>query len=405
MEGEVEDEDLIAREDMVVTVSHRGYIKRVPLSTYRAQKRGGKGRSGMSTREEDVVTQIFIASTHTPVLFFSSRGMVYRMKVWRLPAATPQSTGKALVNLLPLAEGETITSILPLPEDETTWVQLELMFATRSGNVRRNSLADFKNILRTGKKAMRLEEGDRIIGVAISSPDDDVLLTSAQGQCTRFQIKEGVRLFKGRDSDGVRGLRLAQGDEVISMAILRHMEVDFAERDVYLRQALAMRRAQAGDAGDVPPEVEIDADSEGAAAEAPLSPARYAELAAHEQFVLTVSERGYGKRTSSYAYRISNRGGKGITAMTVNERNGPLVASFPVEETDQIMLVTDRGKLIRCPVDDVRITSRSVQGVRILKTDEEEKVVSVERIPEDGNGGGENGNGAAESDNGAAGEE
>jgi DNA gyrase subunit A len=396
MEGEVEDEDLIAREDMVVTVSHRGYIKRVPLSTYRAQRRGGKGRAGMSTREEDVVTQIFIASTHTPVLFFSSRGMVYRMKVWRLPAATPQSTGKALVNLLPLAGGETITSILPLPEDETTWGQLELMFATRSGNVRRNSLADFRSIMRSGKKAMRLDEGDSIVGVAVASPDEDVLLTTAQGQCIRFQIKEGVRLFKGRDSDGVRGIRLDAGDEVISMAILRHVEVPTGERDVYLVQALAMRRAQAGEVADAS-EVEADADVEAGDAGASLSPARYAELAAHEQFVLTVSERGYGKRTSSYAFRISGRGGKGITAMTVNERNGPLVASFPVEETDQIMLVTDGGKLIRCPVDDIRITGRNVQGVRILKTEEEEKVVSVERIPEDGNGNGvaDNGNGEA----------
>jgi DNA gyrase subunit A len=394
MEGEVEDEDLIQREDMVVTVSHRGYIKRVPLSTYRAQRRGGKGRAGMSTREEDFVTQVFIASTHTPVLFFSSRGMVYRMKVWRLPAATPQSVGKALVNLLPLAEGETITSILPLPEDETTWGQLELMFATRSGNVRRNSLADFKNILRTGKKAMRLEAGDRIVGVAVASPDEDVLLTTARGQCIRFQIKEGVRLFKGRDSDGVRGIRLEDGDEVISMAILRHVEVEVGERDVYLVQALAMRRAQAGEAAEGAAEAEADADAEGAAgAAAPLSPARYAELAAHEQFVLTISERGYGKRTSSYAFRISGRGGKGITAMTVNERNGRLVASFPVEDTDQIVLVTDGGQLIRCPVDDIRITGRNVQGVRILKTGEEEKVVSVERIPEDGNGAADNGNG------------
>jgi len=396
MEGEVEDEDLIAREDMVVTVSHRGYIKRVPLSTYRAQRRGGKGRSGMSTREEDVVTQIFIASTHTPVLFFSSRGMVYRMKVWRLPAATPQSLGKALVNLLPLAEGETITSILPLPEDETSWGQLELMFATRSGNVRRNSLADFRSIMRSGKKAMRLDEGDSIIGVAVASPEEDVVLTTAQGQCIRFQIKEGVRLFKGRESDGVRGIRLAAGDKAISMAILRHMEVETGERDVYLSQALAMRRAQAGESADAG-EAEADADAEaGTAAGASLSPARYAELAAHEQFVLTVSETGYGKRTSSYAFRISGRGGKGITAMTVNERNGPLVASFPVEESDQVMLVTDGGKLIRCPVDDIRITGRNVQGVRILKTEEDEKVVSVERIPEDGNGGADNGNGDGE---------
>jgi DNA gyrase subunit A len=400
MEGEVEDEDLIQREDVVVTVSHRGYIKRVPLSTYRAQRRGGKGRAGMSTREEDVVTQIFIASTHTPVLFFSSRGMVYRMKVWRLPAATPQSPGKALVNLLPLVEGESITSILPLPEDEKTWGDLELMFATRSGNVRRNSLADFENINRNGKIAMKLDEGDRIVRVAICTPSDNVLLTAAGGRCIRFPVTD-VRLFKGRDSSGVRGIRLDAGDEMISMAILRHVEASPGEREAYIRQALAVRRAQgaevAAEGGAEAPEAELE---EGAEA-VELTPDRYAELGAREQFILTVSERGFGKRTSSYAYRISGRGGKGITAMIVNERNGRLVASFPVEDSDQIMLVTDGGKLIRCPVDDVRITGRSVQGVRIFKTDEGEKVVSVERIPEDGsevvedNGDGEGGAGEA----------
>jgi DNA gyrase subunit A len=390
MEGEVEDEDLIAREDMVVTVSHRGYIKRVPLSTYRAQKRGGKGRSGMSTREEDVVTQIFIASTHTPVLFFSSRGMSYRMKVWRLPAATPQSTGKALVNLLPLTEGETITSILPLPEDAQSWGALELMFATRGGNVRRNSLADFESINRNGKIAMKLDEGDRIVRVAICTADDNVLLTTAAGRCIRFPV-EDVRVFKGRDSTGVRGIRLDEGDEVISMAILRHVGATPGEREAYMRQALAMRRAQDAEAAEAGAEAqaEVEAEAEEGAEAVELSPERYAELGAREQFVLTVSERGFGKRSSSYAYRISGRGGKGITAMIVNERNGRLVASFPVEETDQVMLVTDRGQLIRCPVDDVRIAARSVQGVRIFRTEDDEKVVSVERIPEEGNGAAE----------------
>jgi DNA gyrase subunit A len=388
MEGEVEDEDLIAREDMVVTVSHRGYIKRVPLSTYRAQKRGGKGRSGMSTREEDVVTQIFIASTHTPVLFFSSRGMSYRMKVWRLPAATPQSIGKALVNLLPLSEGETITSILPLPEDPKTWGSLELMFATRSGNVRRNSLADFESINRNGKIAMKLDEGDRIVRVAICSPSDNVLLTTAAGRCIRFPV-EDVRVFKGRDSTGVRGIRL---DEVISMAILRHVEATPGEREAYIKQSLAVRRAQDAEAAEPGTEAaEIETDVEESTEAIELTPERYAELGGREQFVLTVSERGFGKRSSSYAYRISGRGGKGITAMIVNERNGRLVASFPVEETDQIMLVTNAGKLIRCPVDDVRIAGRSVQGVRIFKTEDDEKVVSVERIPEETNGNGDAG--------------
>jgi DNA gyrase subunit A len=393
MEGEVEDEDLIAREDVVVTVSHRGYIKRVPLSTYRAQRRGGKGRSGMSTREEDFVTQIFIASTHTPVLFFSSRGMAYRMKVWRLPAATPQSTGKALINLLPLAEGETITSILPLPEDASTWGQLELMFATRSGNVRRNSLADFESINRNGKIAMKLDEGDRIVRVSICNPQDNVLLTTAGGRCIRFPVDD-VRVFKGRDSTGVRGIRLDEGDEMISMAILRHVDATPGEREAYLKQAAAVRRAQGAEAsaenGEAGAEaVEAEPEAEEGAEAIELTPERYAELGAREQFVLTVSERGFGKRSSSYEYRISGRGGKGIVAMIVNERNGRLVASFPIEETDQIMLVTDGGKLIRCPVDDVRIAGRNTQGVRIFKTEEDEKVVSVERIPEEGNGGGD----------------
>jgi DNA gyrase subunit A len=315
--------------------------------------------------------------------------MVYRMKVWRLPAATPQSIGKALVNLLPLTEGEIITSILTLPEDEKTWGQLELMFATKTGNVRRNSLADFENINRNGKIAMKLDEGDRIVRVAICTPEEDVLLTTARGQCIRFQIKEEVRLFKGRGSDGVRGIRLEDGDEVISMGILRHIEATPGERAVYLKQALAVRRGQSAEGADAIPEVEADADTEGAEANVNLSAARYAELAAHEQFVLTVSERGFGKRSSSYEYRISGRGGKGITAMIVNDRNGSLVASFPVEDNDQIMLVTDGGQLIRCPVDDVRIAARNTQGVRIFKTEESEKVVSVERVPEDGNGNGE----------------
>jgi DNA gyrase subunit A len=400
MEGEVEDEDLIQREDCVVTVSHKGYIKRVPLSTYRAQRRGGKGRSGMSTRDEDVVTQIFIASTHTPLLFFSSRGMCYRMKVWRLPAGTPQSIGKALINLLPLQEGEAITSILPLPEDQATWANLELMFATRSGGIRRNALADFESINRNGKIAMKLDEGDQIIQVAIATPEDDVLLTSAHGRCIRFHIKEEVRLFKGRDSTGVRGIRLEDGDALISMAILRHIDASPAERQAYLKQAAAMRRAQGQEDADVAVEAEADAEVIEGAAE--LTPERYAELGGKEQFVLTVSEKGFGKRSSSYEYRTSGRGGKGIVAMVVNERNGNLIASFPIEETDQIMLVTDGGQLIRCPVNDVRIAGRNTQGVRIFKTDGSDKVVSVERVPEDSAGDGEAENDAG--DGGAGGD-
>ncbi|WP_333794964.1 DNA gyrase subunit A [Hyphomicrobium sp.] len=394
IEGDLEDEDLIAREDMVVTVSHRGYIKRVPLSTYRSQRRGGKGRSGMSTRDEDFVTQIFIASTHTSVLFFSSRGMCYRMKVWRLPAATPQAAGKALINLLPLAQGEVITSILPLPEDQETWARLQLMFATRAGNVRRNALTDFENINRNGKIAMKFEAGedgttDSIVSVAICSPEDDVLLTTAHGRCIRFLIKDEVRLFKGRDSSGVRGIRLDEGDEIISMAILTHVDASPAERAAYLKQAAQIRRSEGGE--DAEPDVEIEAeDAEEADAATDLSPERYAELSAKEQFVLTVSEHGFGKRSSSYEYRTSGRGGKGIVAMVVNERNGNLVASFPVEHSDQIMLVTDGGQLIRCPIDDVRIAGRNTQGVRVFKTEAIERVVSVERISDEGSDG-ENG--------------
>jgi len=380
IEGEVEDEDLIQREDVVVTVTHKGYIKRVPLSTYRAQRRGGKGRSGAATREEDFVTQIFVASTHTPVLFFSSRGMCYRMKVWRLPAATPQSVGKALINLLPLEQGEWITSILPLPEDASTWGTLELMFATQFGSVRRNALSDFENINRNGKIAMKLEEGDRIVKVAICSSADDVLLTAAGGQCVRFPVDE-VRVFKGRDSTGVRGIRLEDGDQVISMAILRHVDATPAERAAYLKHAAQLRRAEGLEAEEGPVET-IDAeDAEATNGELPAE--RIAELAAAEQFVLTVSERGFGKRSSSYEYRTSGRGGKGILAMVVNDRNGPLVASFPISSGDQIMLVTDAGQLIRCPVSDVRIAGRNTQGVRIFRTDADERVVSVEWIPEE----------------------
>ncbi len=374
--GEVEDEDLIQREDMVVTVSHKGYIKRVPLSTYRAQRRGGKGRAGMTTREEDFVTRVFIANTHTPVLFFSTRGMAYKMKVWRLPPAAPQARGKALINLLPLAKDEGITTILPLPEDESTWDDLHVMFATNGGTVRRNKLSDFVEVRQNGKIAMKLEEGDRIIGVLTCTENDDVLLTTANGQAIRFPVTD-VRVFKGRDSLGVRGIKLEQGDEVISMAILRHVDATPAERAEYVRQANAVRRGYVEAAGEA--ETEEGAEAGPVA----LSPERYAQLGAEEELILTVSENGYGKRSSAYEYRISGRGGKGIIAMTVNERNGPLVASFPVEEPDQIMLVTDGGHLIRVPVDGISTMGRSTQGVIIFSTAEDERVVSVEHIHEE----------------------
>jgi DNA gyrase subunit A len=394
-EGEFEDEDLIQREDMVVTVSHQGYIKRVPLSTYRAQRRGGRGRAGMATKDEDFVTRLFVANTHTPVLFFSSIGMVYKLKVWRLPASTPQARGKAMINLLPLEQGETITTIMPMPEDEASWAKLHIIFATRSGGVRRNELSDFVQINRNGKIAMKLEEaGDKIVGVQICTEHDDVLLTTANGRSIRFPVTD-VRVFSGRTSTGVRGIKLDGDDEIIAMTILRHVEVTTAEARAYLRQATAMRRAMTGETDDAEAEtveaetVEADEPDEETPGEIELtlSQDRYAELGAREQFVLTVSEKGYGKRSSSYDYRVSGRGGKGIIAMTVTARNGKLVASFPVEEHDQIMLVTDAGQLIRCPVDDVRIAGRATQGVTIFRTTADERVVSVERIIETGENG------------------
>jgi DNA gyrase subunit A len=391
IESDVDDEDLIQREDVVVSVSHKGYVKRVPLSTYRAQRRGGKGRSGMTTRDEDFVTKIFVGSTHTPVLFFSSRGMVYKMKVWRLPAATPQSVGKALINLLPLQQDERITTILPLPEDESTWAKLDVMFATKSGNIRRNSLDDFSQINRNGKIAMKLDEGDLLVDVLICETADDVLLTTGNGRCIRFAA-EDVRLFKSRGSDGVRGIRLDSadgvgGDTVISMAILTNVEATPAERTAYLKQAANIRRAQNAGDGEAEPIVEVvDEEGEEDTGTAELSPERYGELSAKEQFILTVSEKGFGKRSSAYEYRQSGRGGKGITAMVVNDRNGKMVAAFPIADTDQIMLVTDGGKLIRTPVHDVRIAGRNTQGVRVFRTDDAEKVVSVERVPEEAAG-------------------
>ncbi|MBV5263961.1 DNA gyrase subunit A [Pinisolibacter sp. B13] len=375
-DGEVDDEDLIAREDMVVTVTHAGWIKRVPLSTYRAQRRGGKGRSGMATKDEDFVVRLFVASTHAPILFFSSRGQVYKTKVWRLPLAAPQARGKALVNMFPLEKDERITSILPLPEDEGEWAALDVMFATTGGNVRRNALSDFTQVNRNGKIAMKLEEGEGIVGVDTCTVDDDVLLTTALGQCIRFPVPD-VRVFKGRDSMGVRGIALAEGDTVISMAILRHFESEAEERSLYLKQSRLMRGEIESDA-----EAVIEGGDEEPAA-GQLDMERYALMSASEQFVLTVSENGYGKRTSSFEYRTTGRGGKGIVAMSTGPRNGKLVASFPVEHTDQIMLVTDAGQLIRCPVEGIRIAGRSTQGVIVFDTAADERVVSVERIRED----------------------
>ncbi|MEL6791316.1 MAG: DNA gyrase subunit A [Pseudomonadota bacterium] len=377
-DGEMEDEDLITKEEMVVTVTHSGYVKRTPLSTYRAQKRGGKGRAGMRPKDEDFVAQLFVGNTHTPLLFFTSTGMCYNLKLWRLPEGNPQSRGKAFVNLLPLAADERVTNILPLPEDEAAWESLHVLFATRSGGVRRNKLSDFQRVNRNGKIAMKLDEGDGIIGVQICRPEEDVLLTTASGMCIRFAVDD-VRVFTGRTSTGVRGIKLADGDRVISMAILHHMDATSDETKAYLKHAAAMRRA-AGEGDDDDGDGEMSVETDGSA----LAPERIADLGAAEQFVLTVTENGYGKRSSSYEYRTSGRGGKGIIAIVSNERNGPVIASFPSEDSDEIMLVTNGGQLIRTPVHDIRVAGRNTQGVTIFRTRDGEQVVSVERIEDMG---------------------
>jgi DNA gyrase subunit A len=377
---DVEDEDLIAREDMVITVTHGGYVKRTPLSLYRTQHRGGKGRSGMATKEEDAVTRVFSANTHTPMLFFSSGGKAYQLKVWRLPIGTPTSRGKAFVNLLPIEPGETVTSILPLPEDEASWDQFDVMFATRSGSVRRNKLSDFIGIKRNGKIAMKLDDGDAIIGVGVcNAGQNDILLTTALGRCIRFATEE-VRVFAGRDSTGVRGIRLAEGDSIISMAILRAVPATPDERAAYVKHARAMAKATSGE-GDEGEEAAAPDDDEGEEAAAiSLSPERLAELGAAEEIILTVSTEGYGKRTSAYEFRRTGRGGQGLLAQDLTKRGGRLAASFPVEETDEILLVSDQGQLIRIPVNQVRLAGRNTQGVIIFRKHQDERVVSVERL-------------------------
>ena len=384
--SDLEDEDLIAREDMVITVTHGGYVKRTPLVTYRTQHRGGRGRSGMATKQEDAVTRVISASTHAPMLFFSSGGKVYRLKVWRLPVGAPTARGKAFVNLFPIEPGETMTSIVTLPEDEAEWQGFDVMFATRSGHVRRNRLSDFAQINRNGKIAMKLDEGDSIVGVSLCrAEENDILLTTALGRCIRFAVDE-VRVFAGRDSTGVRGIRLADGDEVISMAILRAVGATAEERAAYIRHANAMRRAVAGEGVEVEdaPVVEDEVEDEAVSALAALSPERIAELGAAEEQILTVSTEGYGKRTSAYEFRRTGRGGQGLLAQDLSRRGGRLAASFPVEEHDEILLVTDQGQLIRTPVTQIRVVGRNSQGVIIFRTTVEEHVVSVERLADPG---------------------
>jgi DNA gyrase subunit A len=386
LEFETDIEDLIQREDMVVTVTNAGWIKRVPLSTYRAQRRGGKGRAGMATKDEDFVRALYVVNTHTPVLFFSTLGMVYKLKVYKLPVGTPQSRGKAMVNLLPLKDGETISTVMPMPEDEATWEQLNVMFATSSGTVRRNDLSDFVNIHRSGKIAMKLEDPnspetapgangvvERLVGVATCDDKNDVLLSTRQGKCIRFEVSD-VRVFAGRSSMGVRGIKLATdgqegGDEVISMSILRHVEFDTESRDAYLKMARKLRGADEAEAGE-----------EEAGTGKVLTDEEFKRFQAAEEFVLTATRNGFGKRTSAYEYRITGRGGQGIVSIATSKRNGDVVASFPVGDQDQVMMITDAGRLIRMPINDVRVAGRSTQGVTLFSTGEDEHVTSVAHL-------------------------
>ena len=370
IEYDTDIESLIQREEMVVTVTEAGYIKRVPLNAYKAQKRGGKGKSGMTTKEEDFVTRLFVASTHTPVLFFSSKGLVYKMKVYKLPLGSPTSKGKPFVNLLPLDEGENITTIMKLPENEEECKNLSIMFATAQGNVRRNSLMDFVNVQSNGKIAMKLDEGDKLVNVALCDEDNDVMLAAKSGKCIRFPVTD-VRVFVGRNSTGVRGIKLSSDDEVISMSILKHITASYEERDEYLRISSAMKRNTQEEGTDV------YTSPEQTGLLNLLTPEKFKQMAEKEEFILTVTVTGYGKRSSSYEYRVTGRGGQGIANMEMSPRNKEVVSSFPIENDNQIMMVTDGGKLIRMPVEDIRIAGRKTQGVILFRTADDERVVSV----------------------------
>ena len=369
-------ESLIQREEMVVTVTEEGYIKRVPLSAYKAQKRGGKGKSGMTTKDEDFVTRLFVASTHTPVLFFSNKGIVYKMKVYKLPLGSPTSKGKPFINLLPLVSGENITAIMKLPENVEDCQHLSIAFATSSGNIRRNSLMDFVNVQSNGKIAMKLDEGDKLINVAMCDENNDIMLATRMGKCIRFPVTD-VRVFVGRNSTGVRGIKLAEGDEVISMTMLKHIKASLEERDEYLKVSTAMKRTDAESGTDTC----ITADQTGLLNLLTLQ--QFAEMQKMEEFILTVTVTGYGKRSSSYEYRVTGRGGSGIANIELSPRNKEVVSSFPITEDKDIMMVTDGGKLIRMPVDDIRIAGRKTQGVILFRTAEDEKVVSVTKLDAD----------------------
>ena len=369
--GDMDDEDLIEREDMVVTVTSAGWIKRTPLAEFRAQKRGGKGLSGMSTKEEDVVTTLFVANTHTQLLFFTTDGMVYKLKTWRLPQGGRTAKGKAIVNILPIPPGVSVAAIMPVDAPEKDWDKLQIFFATTAGGVRRNALSDFTNVMRNGKIAMKLPEGVQMVNAHICTEDDDVMLVTASGRAIRFRTTD-VRVFKGRDSTGVRGIRLGENDRVVSMSIIRHFEATPEERAAYLKMRRALAGADDDGAGE---EDEVVAD-------VALSPERFAAMQEAEDLIVTITENGSGKLSSSHDYPLRGRGGMGVAAMDRAMRGGPLVASFPVELEDQIMLATSRGQSIRCPVKGISFRSRSAGGVRVFDTAKGEIVVSVARIAE-----------------------
>jgi len=373
-EFEYDMEDLITREDMVVTVTHKGYAKRVPLDTYRAQRRGGKGRSALAINEDDFTTELFVANTHAHILFFSNQGKVYKIKVYKLPLGSTQSKGRALINILPLAEGEKITSLMSLPEDEKEWEGMNIMFATSKGNIRRNSLEDFYSIQSNGKIAIRLDETDDLVSVRLCKEDNHIMLSAKSGKCLRFPVN-AVRVFKSRTSDGVRGIKLAEGDKVVSMSVLNAIQIDFEEREKYLRIPLEERIKIASDINKSGQTNLIDETQYG------LTHDKIMKYALAEEFILSVTENGFGKRTSAYEYRVTNRGGGGIVNIVTSPRNGPVISSFPIDFEDQIMLITDHGTIIRCPIHDVRIAGRNTQGVTIFRTAEKEKIVSVATLP------------------------
>jgi len=378
--GDMDDEDLIQREDMVVTVTHGGYIKRTPLAEYRAQKRGGKGLSALNMKDEDFATRLFVANTHTSVLFFTTDGIVYKLKTWRLPLGSRTSRGKAIVNVLPIPAGVSIAAMMPVDAPEDEWDDLQIVLATSDGDVRRNALSDFTNVKSNGKIAMKLPDGVRLVDARICSVEDDVMLTTALGKAIRFPTTE-VRVFKGRDSTGVRGIKLAEGDEVVAMSVIRHFEAEPWERAAYLK----MKRAVSGDMEEAEPDADADeAEAEESVGDHSFGAERYAEMSAAENLILTITEIGSGKLSSSHDYPVRGRGGLGVMAMDKAMRGGRLVASFPVELDDQIMLVTDAGQSIRCPVAGISFRSRGAGGVRVFDTAESEKVVSVAWIADQG---------------------